>query len=217
MIASGSGTRSAVPMMVETKFMWPLPSVEARSEWPYFPESCLRWQRKESTRTQLIVAIALAAGAQQLLLQRRDAGRVNQDPVHEDRRQQRRDTPGVIERQADGRIGKPAEPFEEVVGMARPAPQPDIADPALVGRIFAECLELRIGQRLAGNANKQEGRAEKIPRTQRVGRKSCRDKDRKRQRDRSQRLILQEDEHPPRRIEAPFPGEGGVARIVGDA
>src|SRR5215510_14345827 len=38
----------------------------------HFPGSYLRWQRKESTRTQLIVAITLTAGAQHLLLQRRD-------------------------------------------------------------------------------------------------------------------------------------------------
>ena len=36
--------------------------------------------------------------------------------------------------------------------MARPTPQADVADPALVGGICAELLELRIGQRFAGDA-----------------------------------------------------------------
>ena len=40
--------------------------------------------------------------------------------------------------------------------------------------------------------------------------------DREHQRHRAERLVLQEDEHPPRRIEAPLAGEGGIARIVGN-
>src|SRR5439155_17024832 len=118
MMASGNGTRSAVPIMVETKLMRPLPS-------------CLRWQREKRTGTGLIVAVALAARAQHLLLQRRNAGDVDQDPVHEDRRQQARPSPGIekgIDRERDHGVGQPAEPFEKIVRMPRPAPQPDIAD-----------------------------------------------------------------------------------------
>ena len=54
-----------------------------------------------------------------------------------------------VESSAITRIGEPAEPFEEVVGMPRPAPQPDVADPALVGGIVAEALDLRVGEGLA--------------------------------------------------------------------
>ena len=55
--------------------------------------SLVRRQRKERAGTRLIVAIALAARAQHLLFQRRNAGDVDQDPVHEDRRQQRGRSP----------------------------------------------------------------------------------------------------------------------------
>jgi hypothetical protein len=30
-------------------------------------------------------------------------------------------------------------------------------------------------------------------------------------------IVLQEDEHPPRRVEAPLRGKGGVAGVIGDA
>jgi hypothetical protein len=45
-------------------------------------------------------------------------------------------------------------------------------------------------------------------------RKPRRDEDREYQRDRSEALILQKHEHLARRIDAPFPGKGGIARIV---
>ena len=133
-------------------------------------------------------------------------------------RQQRRKTPRigkrVTDRNADHGIGQPPEPFEEIIGMARPAPQSDVANPALVGGIGAERLELRIRQRLAGNAGQQDQRAEIVRRPQPVAGNARGDKDRECQRDRSEPLILQEDEHPPRRIGAPFPGEGRIAGIV---
>lgn len=56
----------------------------------------LRRQRKEPAGARLVVAIALAAGAQHLILKRRDAGDVDEDPVHEDRRQQGRPAPRII-------------------------------------------------------------------------------------------------------------------------
>ena len=115
----------------------------------------------------------------------------------------------------DHGIGQPPEPFEEIIGMARPAPQPDVADPALVGGIGPERLELRIRQRLAGDADQQDQRAQIIRQPQRRRRESAPHKDRERQRDRSEPLVLQKDEHPSRRIGTPFPGEGGITGIVG--
>src|SRR5215207_2360227 len=114
MMASGSGTRSAVPIMVETKLMWPLPSfpgmISLRDGF-HFSGSCVRWQREELTGTGLILAVVLAARAQHLRFQRRNAGLIDQDPVHEDRRQQRRPSEGIekriINRQRDHGIGQP--------------------------------------------------------------------------------------------------------------
>ena len=100
--------------------------------------------------------------------------------------------------------------------MARPAPQPDVADLALVGRIGAERLQLRVRQRLAGDADEQDQRAEIILQPQRVAGKVRRDEDREHQRDRAEPLVLQEDEHLARRIDAPFLGERRIARIVRD-
>src|ERR1700689_4984495 len=84
MMTSGSGTFSAATIMLETKLMLLLLS------------SCVRWQWKEGAGARLVRAIALAARAQHLRFQRRDAGDVHQDPVHEDRRQQCRPTPRIL-------------------------------------------------------------------------------------------------------------------------
>ncbi len=149
---------------------------------------------------------------------------MHQDPVHEDRRQQTGPAPRIIkrirqrilDRDRDHGISEPAEPFEEIIRMARPAPQADVAYPALVGGVGAEIPELGVGERLAGDADQQDQRAEIIRKPQRGLRKPRRHENRKHQRDRSETLVLQEHEHPARRIGAPFAGEGGVARVVGD-
>jgi hypothetical protein len=98
--------------------------------------------------------------------------------------------------------------------MARPAPQPDVANPAPVGGFGSECPELRIRQRLAGNADQQDQRAQIVRWPQPVARKARGNKDRECQRNRSESLILEKDEHPPWGIGTPFPGEGGVTGIV---
>ena len=100
--------------------------------------------------------------------------------------------------------------------MARPAPQPGVADPALVVGVFAESFQLRIGERFAADADEKDQHAQEILQPQRIGGKARRNEDRKHQRDGAERLVLQEDEHPPRRIETPFPGERSIARIVRD-
>ncbi len=102
-----------------------------------------RRQRKEDAGARLIVAVALAARTQHLLLKRRDAGNIYQDPVHEGRRQQRRPAPSVIRRDRDDGIGEPARPFEEIIRVARPAPQTDVAHPAPVGGTLPETLTRR--------------------------------------------------------------------------
>src|ERR1700741_265610 len=68
MIASGNGTRSAVPIRVETKLMEQLPLWLAHDPCDTaarFSGSCVvRRQGKDLVGTRLIRAIALAAGAQ---------------------------------------------------------------------------------------------------------------------------------------------------------
>src|SRR5246127_1743325 len=130
MMMSGSGTRSAVSMIVDMKLI-ELFLLALFHWWPHW---------KERTRTRLIRAIELAAGAQHLLFQRRDAGDVDQDPVHEGRRQRRRKAPGIQGRQRDHGVGEPAKPFEEIVRVARPAPQANVADPALLAGFWRKDL-----------------------------------------------------------------------------
>ena len=54
--------------------------------------------------------------------------------------------------QREHRVGDPDEPLEEVVGMARVAPQAHIAHAALVGGVALECGELRIRDALTDDA-----------------------------------------------------------------
>jgi len=115
---------------------------------------------RTGSRAQLTVAVARAAVGQHLRSQRGNARDADQDPVHEDRFQQRRDPPRIMERESDDGIGEPADPFEEIVGMARPAPESGIADLAPVGGISAETLELRIGQRSAADSDCPDRRTE---------------------------------------------------------
>jgi hypothetical protein len=83
-----------------------------------------------------------------------------------------------------------------------------------VGGILAEILQLRVGQGFAGDTHQQDQCAQIVLQPRRGIGKPRRDENRKHQRDRSKPLVLQEGEHPARRIHAPFPGEGGVARVV---
>ena len=61
-----------------------------------------------------------------------DAGDVDEQYVHDRRRRQRQPTERRGARDLDGedRPGTPAQPFEEVVGVARVAPQPGVANAA---------------------------------------------------------------------------------------
>ena len=97
------------------------------------------------------------------------------------------------------------------------APQACVADAALVGWISPKPFELEIRQRLAGDADEQDQRAEDVLPSQRIIGESRRNKNRESQRDRTERLVLQEEEHAPRRVEAPRFGKGRIAGIVRDA
>src|SRR6202023_2775306 len=98
----------------------------------------------EQAGARLIVTVALAPRNQHLLLERRDAGDMYQDPIHESGRQQARPAPGiekrVVQRNRDHGISEPAQPFEEIIRMARPSPQADVAHQAAIFRLLPETL-----------------------------------------------------------------------------
>ncbi len=127
---------------------------------------------------------------------------------------QRGKSPRVAGRDRDHRIGEPAEPLEEIVRVPRPAPQACVAHPALVGRIVAKAFELGVGDPLTGDAGKQDQRAEIVLQAERADRHLRGEKDRKHQRHRAERLLLQKDEHFARRGAAPLLCVLGVAGIV---
>ena len=58
--------------------------------------------------------------------------------------------------------GDPDEPFEEVVGMPRAAPQADVADLAATGGVGSEPPQLRVGRRLADERDREDREAENI-------------------------------------------------------
>ena len=102
--------------------------------------------------------------------------------------------------------------------MARPAPQADVADPALVGGIGAEAFELRVGQRLAGDADEQDERRRDNPGSAapRTGNRDA-TKIANTSGIEPKPWFCRNTEHLARRIDAPFLGKRRIARIVGDA
>src|SRR6478735_3826574 len=69
----------------------------------------------------------VAARAQHVLFERWNAGNMHQQPVHHEWRKQGQPVPDRSGR-CKQRPATPEEPFEEVVGMARVAPEPDLTD-----------------------------------------------------------------------------------------
>ena len=116
--------------------------------------------------------------------------------------------------EGDQRIGQPAEPLEEIVGVARPRPQADLADRALVGAIGFELAQLGVGQALAGHGGDQHQRAQTIGPGQ-AGRGVARgDQHRQRQDRGGDRLDHQEQEQLDLERRAPILAELGVTRIL---
>src|ERR1700743_3646629 len=105
-----------------------------------------RRRRKERAGSCLVVAKRLAVALQHVLFERRDAGHMNQQPVHADRSAYGGKAPRIAAADIDREqtVGKPAEPFEEVVGMTRPSPQSLVTDRDFVGGCRAEAAQLRI-------------------------------------------------------------------------
>ncbi len=91
----------------------------------------------------LIGAERGATRTQHMRLERRDARRVNQQPIHHRRSAQCDPAPGEIARiNGDRRVGEPAEPFKKIIGMARRA-QPDIADETTIFGSARNCASCR--------------------------------------------------------------------------
>lgn len=53
------------------------------------------------------------------------------------------------------RVGEPAEPFEKIGRMARPRPQPGIADLAAIAGVGLESTKLPVGNALAGDGERR--------------------------------------------------------------
>ena len=133
----GQGKPSPIPIIVCRSWSWQLLQVARGGA------------GKERIGARLIGAKCVAAALQHVRFERRNAGDVHQEPIHAGRPGKRDQTPGVAAAEIDReqRIGEPAEPFEEIIRMPRPAPQADVA----------------IRSRLAGSARKRRNCASASP------------------------------------------------------
>jgi hypothetical protein len=123
---------------------------------------------EEGSDAVLVVDERLAPGLEHCLLKRRDAGQPGQDQIHDDGGDQADPAQGPGPRQVDGDdwIRDPTQPFEDIVGMTRQAPQAPIHDLAVVGGIGLEGLHLAVGPALAEDGDQQDGGADKVFRRQ---------------------------------------------------
>ena len=98
----------------------------------HLSESTPRRQRDERAGGALVLAVVVAAAFQGLALGVGDAGKPVQEQQHHHRAGQR--DPDQWPVQGEQRVAEPVQPFEEIVGMARVAPQ---AVPAGLARVGA--------------------------------------------------------------------------------
>src|SRR5687767_15686610 len=99
--ASGIGARSAAAIVLDIRLM--------------ANGSRFGWKREKAAGTRPVRTPRIATRARHLLLERRHAGDVVQNPEHEERRQQRGKTPWVAGCYRHHRIREPAEPLEEII------------------------------------------------------------------------------------------------------
>src|SRR5437588_3600001 len=105
----------------------------------------------EGVDPRLVIAESGAARSQHMSLERRDAGGVDQKPIHQSRPGESDPTPRVPACRVDCNhgIGEPADPLKEVVRMPGDAPEPDVTNAATIGWAAAEPGELAIGDAFA--------------------------------------------------------------------
>ena len=145
----------------------------------------------EDGRLPLVAAVRVAARAQRRLLRGRDAGD-EEDEVENERRREEGD-PAPRRRGRDQRVGDPRQRLEEVVRMARVAPQAGAHDAAPVGRIGAEGRELSVGRRLERERRQPQRSAEPLNRRDRRVLVERREQRRHREQRGDERLRLIED------------------------
>ena len=132
----------------------------------------------------------------------------------------REPSPRIGARKIDGddRIAEPAEPFEEIVRMPRPAPQSGVANRRAGGRGPAKRPQLPVGERLAGDGDDKDEHGDEVLQPQIRRRVTGGEEDRECQRDAHQRLLLRQEPHLPRRVlRAPGPAQRRIARVIDNA
>lgn len=133
--------------------------------------------------------------------------------IHEGRCEQRRSNhQGAARRERHHRPCAPVKPFEEIVGMAGPAPETDITN-ALEALVFAaELGKLPVGQRLADDRDHGDGERSVMKIAERIGRSGCCNHGQSKH-ERHDRLDLQELEKLLRSVFAPFLDQRCITRI----
>ena len=102
----------------------------------------------------LVAPVVVAAAAQRLGLGLRDPRHLEEQHEQEHRHEDRH--PAVRRRERDHGPRDPVQPLEEVVRMARPAPEAVAGRLALVGGVALPDGELRVGRHLAGDRRERE-------------------------------------------------------------
>src|SRR5579863_5206341 len=97
-------------------------------------------------------------------LQRRHAGDVHKQPIDEERANKGEGPMEVRGRDADRNewVGAPAEPFEKIIGMARQAPEADLAKAAAIGGVGSETRQLSVRDSFADNRDDQDDPADPV-------------------------------------------------------
>ena len=117
-------------------------------------------QEEERADTRLILTKLVATAGEHDAFERRDAGAEAQVTNITNRSDQRHPG-GARGIEPDDRIGEPAEPFEEVVGVARPAPEPAVHDRRR-GLRSAEIGASVVGEAFSGDRRDQNESAQQI-------------------------------------------------------
>ena len=97
-----------------------------------------KWEK--GTGSFLICPERVAARPEHMFFQGRNARHVHEHPIHGDGRCQREPSVWIVAGKIDRDDGicDPGQPFEKIVGVARPAPETDVAHSRSIGRMELE-------------------------------------------------------------------------------